>query len=58
MADTVPVFRDIDWKTLVQEAWGESWAKPEVVYEFSGGRKFMDSGANGGPYADNPPAED
>lgn len=57
MDTPIPVFRDIDWKTLVQETWGERWAEPETAYQFSNGRKFKDPGSNGGPYADNPPAD-
>jgi hypothetical protein len=32
--------RTLDYASMVREAWGEEWGKPEVVYEFSNGRKF------------------
>lgn len=33
--------RTIDWNAEVRKAWGAEWAKPEVEYEFSNGRKFV-----------------
>ena len=38
------------WADLVRKAWGKEYTKPDVVYEFSGGRKFESTDANGGPY--------
>jgi hypothetical protein len=32
--------RTVNYKDLVQKAAGKDWKKPEVVYQFSGGRKF------------------
>lgn len=32
--------RPIDYAAQVRRAWGKKWKEPEVVYEFSGGRKF------------------
>lgn len=40
----------MDWGALVREAWGDQWLQREYVYQFSNGRKFYDSGVNGGPY--------
>ena len=42
-------FRDYDLATQDRKQWGEEWNKPEVAYEFTG-RKFNDTGKNGGPY--------
>lgn len=42
--------KTINWKTLVQKYWGKKWGEKEVVYQFSNGRKFVDTGTNGGPY--------
>lgn len=39
-----------DLKSLVLKEWGKKWAEPETAYQFSNGRKFDDSGVNGGPY--------
>jgi hypothetical protein len=44
--------RYIDYAALVRDLWGDEWKKPEVVYEFSNGRKFEDSGPNHGIYED------
>jgi hypothetical protein len=46
-------FRDLKWDELVRKAWGKDWNKPDVAYEFSGGRTFestdrTDSGIYGG----------
>lgn len=39
------------WKDMVQKAAGKDWNKPDVVYEFSNGRKFESTDASGGgPY--------
>ena len=38
-----PTQRIIEWKPLVVKAWGDSWLKPDVSYEFSNGRKFESS---------------
>lgn len=45
-----PTVRDLDVKAEVRKAWGKDWAKADPAYEFSGGRKFEDRGAQGGPY--------
>lgn len=45
-----PNVRSISYSELVRRAWGDDWHKKDVVYEFSNGRKFVDSGTNGGPY--------
>jgi hypothetical protein len=42
--------RIIDWSALVRNAWGDEYKKPDVVYEFSNGRKFSDSGELAGIY--------
>lgn len=42
--------REYDLATQVRKEWGEEWKKPEVVYEFGNGRKFIDTGTRGGPY--------
>lgn len=41
----------IDYAALVRKVEGEDMNKKEDVYEFSNGRKFEDSGSNGGPYS-------
>jgi hypothetical protein len=42
-------FTQRSWKEIVQKAQGKDAAKPDVVYEFSNGRKFdsTDSNSNG-----------
>ena len=50
MTSLPPTSRTFDLAALVRKAWGDEWLKKEVVYEFSNGRKFEDSGVNGGPY--------
>ncbi len=45
-----PATRDVSFGALVRKAWGDEWLKKETAYEFSNGRKFEDSGVNGGPY--------
>lgn len=45
-----PRIRPLNWAELVKRAEGEDWNKPEPAYEFSDGRKFNDSGSNGGIY--------
>ena len=45
-----PTFREIDYGARVRNAWGDEWHKKDVAYQFSNGRKFVDPGANGGPY--------
>jgi hypothetical protein len=42
--------KPIDYAALVKRAAGKDWNKPEPAYEFSNGRKFDDTGSNGGPY--------
>ena len=42
--------RDVDYAALVRKVEGEDFKKKEDVYEFSNGRKFKDSGSNGGIY--------
>ena len=52
MATTPPVTtKQLDYAALVRKVWGEELNKKETAYEFSDGRKFEDSGSNGGPYA-------
>ena len=53
MADQQVTTSEIDWKTIVQEQWGERWSKPDVAYQWSNGRKMDDTGPMG-PYANNP----
>ena len=36
----LPTFSSRTMKELAQQAEGKDWNKPEVVYEFSNGRKF------------------
>lgn len=38
--DNLVTTRAIDLNAVVRKAWGKDWAKPEVEYEFSNGRKF------------------
>ena len=41
MSQEYPVTtREIDYAAEVKKQWGKEWNKPEVVYEFSNGRKF------------------
>jgi len=35
-----PKTTTMDWKTLVNEAWGDELHEKEIVYEFSDGAKF------------------
>lgn len=42
--------KQIDYAALVSKVEGENYTKKDVVYEFSNGRKFEDSGRDGGPY--------
>lgn len=37
-----PSAREIDWSALVRQRWGTEWAKPEMSYEFSNGKKFVE----------------
>lgn len=39
-----------DIAKLVRDREGEALKEKDVVYEFTGGREFKDTGANGGPY--------
>jgi len=51
MATTPPVTtKPIDYAALVRKVEGEDYKKKETAYEFSNGRKFEDTGSNGGPY--------
>lgn len=47
MADTQQLvhFTNRSWKEIVQKAQGKDAAKPDVVYEFSNGRKFESTDA-------------
>lgn len=40
----------LDWAALVRRQAGDELQKKEPAYEFSNGRKFNDTGTNGGPY--------
>ena len=44
------VTKPIDYAALVRKVEGDEFKKPEPSYEFSNGRKFEDSGSNGGIY--------
>ncbi len=37
--------REFTMLELAQKYWGKDWNKPEVVYEFSNGRKFESTDA-------------
>lgn len=53
---TPPKTKSATLQSLVRQAAGDDWHKKEVVYEFSGGRKFKNTdGSNqpGGIYSDN-----
>jgi hypothetical protein len=51
MSNQIPVqTKPIDYAALVRKTLGDEYNKKDVVYEFSGGKKFEDSGSNGGPY--------
>lgn len=51
MSNPIPVVtKPLDYAQLVRQLWGDQYNKSEVAYEFSNGRKFEDSGSNGGPY--------
>lgn len=41
--------KTLNWRELVQKAWGKEANKPDPGYEFSNGRKF-DTPKTGGPY--------
>ena len=32
--------RTISWYSMVLDVWGENWAKPDIAYEMTNGRKF------------------
>lgn len=49
MANQV-TFKTINWAQLVSQVLGEELAKRDVVYEFSDGRKFEESGPEGAFY--------
>ena len=44
-----PVFRDYSWRELCERV-DADLSKLPIVYEFSNGKTFQDSGANGGFY--------
>ena len=51
MSDPIPVqTKVIDYAAMVRKVLGEDANKKDVVYEFTNGRKFEDTGSNGGPY--------
>jgi hypothetical protein len=41
MIDTTVRTRDLSWEQLVRQREQEDYLKPDVVYEFSNGRKFQ-----------------
>jgi len=45
-----PKTRGIAFSALVRQSWGDEWAKKDIGYEFSGGRKFDVSEPNGSVY--------
>lgn len=45
-----PKVRTIDWGAMARDAWGDQWSVPEIVYEFSNGRIFQDTGPTHGIY--------
>lgn len=45
-----PTVRILNWGALVREAWGAEYNVPDVVYKFSNGREFKDSGEHHGIY--------
>ncbi len=46
--------RHLSLEELVRKAWGKEYTKPDIAYEFSGGRKFESTdGREGGPYDPN-----
>lgn len=32
--------RNINWYSMVLDVWGEDWAKPDIAYEMTNGRRF------------------
>lgn len=36
-------YRTLSWRELAVREWGAEWGIPEVVYEFSNGRRFQSS---------------
>lgn len=51
MATTAqPSSRTYDFAALVRDAWGPEFSAPDVVYQFSNGREFVDSGSSHGIY--------
>jgi len=40
--------KTLDWGAMCRAAWGTEWAKRDVAYEWSNGRKMEDS--LNGPY--------
>ena len=45
--------KPVDFAALVRRAEGKELTEKPIAYEFSNGRKFEDSGENGGPYRQN-----
>jgi hypothetical protein len=50
MASDNTSFRLINWASLVRDYWGPEFFEPDVVYRFSNGREFKDTGDYGGIY--------
>jgi hypothetical protein len=55
MATDAPQFRTLSWLEMCQKAWGIEFKKPEVVYEWSSGRKdeSTDASPNSTLYPDD-----
>ena len=41
MANPPNTGRPVDYAAQVRKAWGRQWKQPEVVYQFSGGKKVV-----------------
>lgn len=46
-----PWTNTLDYSSLVKKIWGDQWHAPQIVYEFSNGRTFIEEDGQGGPYS-------
>lgn len=47
---TPPWTRELDYRSIVMQMWGDQWHAPEISYDFSNGRKFIVTPGTEGPY--------
>jgi hypothetical protein len=49
-----PPMKEIDLSAEIKKVWGTEWAKPELEYEFSNGKKFYRRTEHAGVYETSP----